>query len=203
MCGSTRNQGDFVRCVSHVTNDLKAAGIITGAQKGGDQELRGEVVICLSRRLLLSRLSVLAPAVRSGAQQFAESNSLEQKTNQLSISPWWKPASCPSAARRARAPPSPPTAALSPSPGDRSSSAASAARSRSIAGISWCRTVSARRRESHTTNSGRTSFQLLPDHADGDVTDSHVMPTFEDVLAAVNRAVRIIDGEQVGETSSR
>jgi integrase len=35
-------------------------------------------------------------------------------------------------------------------------------------------------------------------HADGDVTDSYLMPTDDDVRAALNRSARLIDGEQVG-----
>jgi integrase len=35
-------------------------------------------------------------------------------------------------------------------------------------------------------------------HADGDVTDTYLMPTDNDVRAALNRAARLIDGEQVG-----
>lgn len=35
-------------------------------------------------------------------------------------------------------------------------------------------------------------------HADGDVTDSYLSPTDDDVRAAINRAARLIDGEQVG-----
>ena len=40
--------------------------------------------------------------------------------------------------------------------------------------------------------------KLLLGHADGDVTDTYLMPTAEDVRAALNRAARLIDGEQVG-----
>jgi len=37
-CGRTaRNTGQFVSCVSHATNDAKASGLITGAQKGAIQ----------------------------------------------------------------------------------------------------------------------------------------------------------------------
>jgi hypothetical protein len=38
---SVGNHGAFVRCVSRVTNDLKAEGIITGAQKGAIQSCAG------------------------------------------------------------------------------------------------------------------------------------------------------------------
>ncbi len=39
--------------------------------------------------------------------------------------------------------------------------------------------------------------QDLLGHADEDVTDSYVRPELEDVIAALNRAARLIDGEQV------
>jgi integrase len=40
--------------------------------------------------------------------------------------------------------------------------------------------------------------KMLLGHADEDVTDGYVRPELEDVRAAVNRAARLIDGEQVG-----
>lgn len=40
-----RNHGQFVSCVSHVTNDLKNAGIITGQQKGAIQRCAAQADI--------------------------------------------------------------------------------------------------------------------------------------------------------------
>jgi hypothetical protein len=40
--------------------------------------------------------------------------------------------------------------------------------------------------------------KMLLGHAATDVTDGYVQPEFEDVIAALNRAARLIDGEQVG-----
>jgi integrase len=40
--------------------------------------------------------------------------------------------------------------------------------------------------------------KLLLGHADEDVTDSYIKPEIGDVIAALNRAARLIDGEQVG-----
>jgi hypothetical protein len=40
-----RTHGQFVRCVSHVTNDLKNAGTITGQQKGAIQRCAAQADI--------------------------------------------------------------------------------------------------------------------------------------------------------------
>jgi len=40
--------------------------------------------------------------------------------------------------------------------------------------------------------------KMLLGHADEDVTDSYVRPELEDVRAALDRAARLVDGEQVG-----
>ena len=40
--------------------------------------------------------------------------------------------------------------------------------------------------------------KLLLGHADADVTDVYVRPEIENVIAALNRAARLIDGEQIG-----
>ncbi len=40
--------------------------------------------------------------------------------------------------------------------------------------------------------------KLLLGHADADVTDGYIKPEIEDVIAALDRAARLIDGEQVG-----
>ncbi len=40
-----RNHGQFVRCVSHLTNDLKKAGVITGADKGAIMSCAGQADI--------------------------------------------------------------------------------------------------------------------------------------------------------------
>lgn len=40
-----RNHGQFVRCVSHLTNDLKKAGVITGAEKGAIMSCAGQADI--------------------------------------------------------------------------------------------------------------------------------------------------------------
>jgi integrase len=40
--------------------------------------------------------------------------------------------------------------------------------------------------------------KMLLGHAAEDVTDAYIQPEIEDVVAALNRAARLIDGEQVG-----
>jgi hypothetical protein len=40
-----RNHGQFVSCVSHMTNDLKKAGTITGQQKDAIQSCAGQADI--------------------------------------------------------------------------------------------------------------------------------------------------------------
>jgi hypothetical protein len=40
-------------------------------------------------------------------------------------------------------------------------------------------------------------------HADEDVTDSYLMPTIEDVRAAVNRAAALIDGVSTSDHGTK